>query len=71
MPEPKPGSDEVKIWLVWSLMKNGRSVLNVVCTEEEITKRYVQMLKEERNSNRVRWFVEATLANHLYGGRMG
>lgn len=72
MPDDEPRIDprveSVPIWLVWSQMIDGATLLRAVCLTAERAERYCADLESRRSLRVTRLHVEASYANHLYAG---
>lgn len=65
-----PNSESVRVWIVWSVMDSGAALSGIALTQA-LAERFRTRLLQEDAPRRLRVTIEASYANHLYGGSMG
>lgn len=65
---PKATVEKPRIWLVWSLLKNGQVELNAVDLYYAAAKYHKGVL--DNDHGRVRAWIEESRANHLFAGNI-
>lgn len=65
-----PNAGSVPVWIVWSVMDFG-VVLSGLALTQAIAERFRTHLMQEHAPRRLRVAIEASYANHLYGGSIG